>query len=154
MAPQWPAYSDRAISGSQSSLPYDSVSDNAQEKHDRQSCAGLWSWDGSSTAAIHASGTATAFTTVATKSVGNIKCPATGLSSTGGISAAFFATAAAGISGTAACAIRVSSTTITALDFANDDRVADFRGFSRNIAGCAAKAVRRNGSGHRSWRSQ
>ena len=45
------AYSDQALSGSQSSLLYDSISDNAQRSNDRQSSTGLGSWDASSAAA-------------------------------------------------------------------------------------------------------
>ena len=149
-------HSGRTLSGSQPSLLYNSISDNAQEKHDRQSSTGLGSWDASSAAAPYASAAQTTLTAAATKKcVSDIKCTATGLSSTGGTAFAFFATAAAGISGTAACTIRISSTAIAALDFSNEDCVTDVGGFSRNIdAACAAKAVRRNSSGHRSWRSR
>ena len=85
-------------------------------------------------AAVHASGTATAFTAVVTrKYVGDIKCPAAGPSSTA-TSTAFFAATTIGISSTAAptCAVRDPST--TALDFANKGYVADFGDFFRTFA--------------------
>ena len=129
------------LGGSQSSPLYDYIGDTAQEKHDRQSRASLWPWDAPSTADIHASGTATAITTVVTrKYVGDINCTAAGPCGTAATSTALLATAAIGISSTAAptCAVRDSST--TTLDFANKECVADFVGFSRNRrAGCAAR---------------
>ena len=120
---------------------HDDIGDTTHENQNRQSCASLWSWDAMTSAAIHASGTATRFTTVVTrKYVGDIKCPAAGPSSTAATSTAFLATAAIGISSTPApaCAVRGSST--TALDFASKGYVADFVGFSRNI--CAGRAAR------------
>src|SRR6516164_1250667 len=41
--------------------------DTTQENQNRQSSASLWSWDAMTSAAIHASGTATRFTTVVTR---------------------------------------------------------------------------------------
>src|SRR5262249_21215668 len=118
---------------------HDDIGDTTHENQNRQSCASLWSWDAVSSAAIHASGTATRFTTVVTrKYVGDIKCAAAGPAAS--TSTAFLAIAAIAISSTATptCAVRDSRT--TALDFANKGYVADFGGFSRNI--CAGRAAR------------
>jgi hypothetical protein len=68
-------------------------------------------------AAIHASGTATRFTTVVTrKYVGDIKCAAAGPAAT---STAFLATAAIAIFSTANPNRAVRDFPTTALDFAN-----------------------------------